>query len=280
VNLLSAWLLRDSDHEHGHGHGHDHHAQGHADESMRVETANGVVLVALIDDGVSPRFHLTFEAEKPAPASVSLQTLRDDGSRQSFSFGDCGRYLRSREAIPEPHAFEVRLQLPREEHALSFVEHAHSDDRLAHPGPASAHRDHNIRSAYVHVVADAAVSVVTIVGLVLARLFAWLWMDPLAGIIGATVIASWAYGLIRDTAGVLLDVVPDQRMAGQIRKTIEDTGDQLVDLHLWRLGPGHLGVVLSVLSREPRTPDFFRAKLSPFKTLSHITVEVQARGGS
>ncbi len=147
-------------------------------------------------------------------------------------------------------------------------------------GSVSAHRDHNIRSAYVHVVADAAVSVVTIGGLTLARLFAWLWMDPLASIVGATVIASWAYGLIRDTGGVLLDVVPDQRMEGEIRKTIEEAGDELVDLHLWRLGPGHLGVVLSVLSQEPRTPDFFRAKLLPFKALSHITVEVQARGGS
>jgi cation diffusion facilitator family transporter len=280
VNLLSAWLLRGSDHERGHGHGHNLHAQGHADESRRVETGNGGVVVAVIDDGVSARFHLTFEAPLPAAASVSLQTLRDDGTRQSFSFDDCGRYLRSREAIPEPHAFEVRLQLPREEHALSFVEHTRPDDHLARVGSVSAHRDHNIRSAYVHVVADAAVSVVTIGGLTLARLFAWLWMDPLASIVGATVIASWAYGLIRDTGGVLLDVVPDQRMEGEIRKTIEEAGDELVDLHLWRLGPGHLGVVLSVLSQEPRTPDFFRAKLLPFKALSHITVEVQARGES
>jgi cation diffusion facilitator family transporter len=149
------------------------------------------------------------------------------------------------------------------------VEHPHRSH--------SAHRDHNIRSAYVHVVADAAVSMVTIVGLVLARTFTWLWMDPLASIVGAFVIANWAYGLIRDTAGVLLDVVPDQRMQGQIRKTIEDDGDQLVDLHLWRLGPGHLGVVLSVLSDEPRTPDYFRTKLSPFPALSHITVEVRER---
>lgn len=280
VNLLSAWLLRDSAHGHSHGSGHDRRAHDPADESMRVDTGNGVVVVAVADDGVSPRFRLTFEDGSPATTSVSLQTLRRDGSRQSFSFVDCGDCLESTEEIAEPHEFDVRLRLPHGEHALSFVEHPHphehADRRTA---SASAHRDHNIRSAYVHVVADAAVSVVTIAGLVLARTFNWLWMDPMASVIGAVVIANWAYGLIRDTGGVLLDVVPDQRMQGQIRKTIEDTGDQLVDLHLWRLGPGHLGVVLSILSDKARTPDYFRSKLSAFRALSHVTVEVRPHPG-
>jgi cation diffusion facilitator family transporter len=271
VNLGSAWLL--SDHEHGHG--LDPDAPGHAARPMRVEARSGLVEVAVFETGVPPRFRLTFAGDKPAPAAVSLQTQRPDGTSQTFSFVDRGRYLESTEEIPEPHEFAVRLNLPGEEPALRFVEHP-VGDHGAH-GAASAHRDHNIRSAYVHVSADAAVSVVTIVGLGLARSFGWMWMDPLAGMVGAVVIANWAYGLIRDTAGVLLDVVPDQRMQGQIRATIEDGGDQLLDLHLWRLGPGHLGVVLSVLSHEPRTPDFFRAKLSAFKALSHITVEVQAR---
>ncbi|HEV3240163.1 MAG TPA: CDF family Co(II)/Ni(II) efflux transporter DmeF [Casimicrobiaceae bacterium] len=275
VNLVSAWLL--SDHEHGHGHGDAIHAPHHAEGPTTVKARGGPVEVAVFEDGVPPRFRLTFAGDRPAASAVSLQTLRRDGTSQTFSFVDRDRFLESREEIPEPHEFGVRLQLPGEEHALSFVEH-HAHDHLAHGGAASAHRDHNIRSAYVHVTADAAVSVVTIVGLVLARTFGWMWMDPLAGIVGAAVIANWAYGLIRDTAGVLLDVVPDQRMQGQIRETIEGAGDQLVDLHLWRLGPGHLGVVLSVLSNESRTPEFFRAKLSPFKSLSHITVEVQARG--
>jgi cation diffusion facilitator family transporter len=276
VNLLSAWLLKGDDHGHSHGHGHDRHALGHADESRHVETENGGLVVAVAENGVSARFRLTFEGSNPAPASVSLQTLRYDGSRQAFSFVDCGDYLESREEIPEPHEFDVQLQLPSGEHALSFVEPSPADEHLA--GSASAHRDHNIRSAYVHVAADAAVSVATIVGLVLARTFSWLWMDPLASVIGAVVIANWAIGLIRDTGGVLLDVVPDQRMQRQIRKAIEDAGGQLVDLHLWRLGPGHLGVVLSILSDELRTPDYFRTKLSGFRALSHVTVEVRARG--
>jgi cation diffusion facilitator family transporter len=276
VNLLSAWLLHGGDH--GHDDGHNHRTHGHTDESMRIETGNGSVVVAVFDDGASSRFHLTFAGDLPAAASVSLQTLRGDGTTQSFSFVDRGQHLESMQNIPEPHEFNVQLRLPGEEHALSFVEHLHSDEYPAHTVAASAHRDHNIRSAYVHVVADAAVSVVTIVGLLFARMFNWLWMDPLAGVIGAAVIANWAYGLVRDTAGVLLDVVPDQRMQRQIRKSIEDSGDELLDLHLWRLGPGHLGVVLSVVSHEPRTPAYFRAKLRRFKSLSHITIEVQASG--
>src|ERR1700758_4670293 len=109
-----------------------------------------------------------------------------------------------------------------------------------------AHRDNNMRAAIVHVAADAAVSILVIVGLVLARVFGWLWMDPVAGIIGACVIASWSYGLIRDTGGILLDMNPDRRMADNLRQAIEGEGDEVADLHLWRLGPGHLGAILSV----------------------------------
>jgi Co/Zn/Cd efflux system component len=93
----------------------------------------------------------------------------------------------------------------------------------------------------IHVFADAVASGLVIVGLLLARAFGWLWMDPLAGIIGACVIASWSYGLIRDTGAILLDMIPDRSIASKLRQAIEADGDQLADLHLWRLGPGHLG---------------------------------------
>jgi cation diffusion facilitator family transporter len=94
-------------------------------------------------------------------------------------------------------------------------------------------RDNNMRAAIMHVMADAAVSVLVIIGLLLARSFGWLWMDPLAGIIGACVIASWSYGLIRDTGSILLDRIPDGRLAKDLRKTIESDGTKLADLHLW-----------------------------------------------
>jgi Co/Zn/Cd efflux system component len=99
-------------------------------------------------------------------------------------------------------------------------------------------------------------------------------MDPLAGIIGASVIASWSYGLIRDTGAILLDMNPDRRMADNLRQAVERDGDQIADLHLWRLGPGHLGAIISVITTQSREADYYRARLGRFKSLSHLTVEV------
>jgi Co/Zn/Cd efflux system component len=99
-------------------------------------------------------------------------------------------------------------------------------------------------------------------------------MDPLAGIIGAGVIASWSYGLIRDTGSILLDMIPDPRMADNLRQTLESDGDKLADLHLWRLGPGHLGAIISVSTRQSRDAQFYRTRLARFKSLSHLTIEV------
>jgi cation diffusion facilitator family transporter len=139
----------------------------------------------------------------------------------------------------------------------------------------TANRDNNIRAAVIHVVADAAVSFLVIVGLTFASLFGWLWMDPLAGIVGACVIASWSYGLIRDTGTILLDMTPDRDVMQGIRQVIEAGGDRLADLHLWRLGPGHLGAIVSVTTSHTRTPDFYRNLLARFTSLSHVTVEVE-----
>ena len=157
--------------------------------------------------------------------------------------------------------------------------HGHAP-HAGHPPASAAHRDHNIRSAYVHVMADAAVSVLAIIGLTLARIFGWLWMDPLAGVVGALVIANWSYRLIQDTGRILLDVNPDEPLTRRIREAIERDGDRLTDLHLWRLGPGHLGAVVSVVTAEARDCNFYRARLQQFPSLSHVTVEVMKPGGS
>jgi cation diffusion facilitator family transporter len=132
-----------------------------------------------------------------------------------------------------------------------------------------------MRAAVVHVMADAAVSVLVIVGLLLARAFGWLWMDPLAGLIGALVIASWSIGLLRDTGAILLDRMPDPGMAKKIRAAIESGGDEVTDLHLWRLGPGHLGAIVSVATSKQRDAAHYRQQLSYFSDLSHVTIEVQ-----
>ena len=105
-------------------------------------------------------------------------------------------------------------------------------------GKGVAHRDNNMRAAIIHVLADAAVSVLVIVGLLFGRFLGWTWMDPVVGLCGAVVIAAWSYGLVRDTGAVLLDMNPDRGMAKRMRAAIETDGDQLTDLHLSRLGPG------------------------------------------
>jgi cation diffusion facilitator family transporter len=155
-------------------------------------------------------------------------------------------------------------------------DHDHDHDHDHHHAHESTGRDNNFRAALAHVIADAAVSVLVIVGLLLARAFGWLWMDPVAGLIGAVVIASWAFTLIRDASAILLDMNPDRAMTEKLRGAIEGDGDRLADLHLWRLGPGHLGAILSVVTPTARNEAFYRAKLQKFPSLSHLTIEVRA----
>jgi cation diffusion facilitator family transporter len=165
------------------------------------------------------------------------------------------------------------------DHGHDQEEHDDGDDaghRHNHAGGA-AHRDNNIRAAVIHVLADAATSVFVIVGLLLARAFGWLWMDPVAGIIGAFVIVAWSYGLIRDTGAILLDMTPDKDTARKLRAAVESEGDELTDFHLWRLGPGHLGAILSIITTGHRDMDYYRAKLSRFPSISHLTIELSRR---
>lgn len=270
VNVASAWLLSGG-HHHGHGHPHGH-GHDHGAESRRIAVGQGTLEVEVFEDNVPPRFRVRADTGAlPAASDLTIETTRPDGSRQLFSFEESRGYLESRDDIPEPHAFVARIRLLRagetEMRELEFEEHDHGDG--AH------HRDNNMRAAVVHVMADAAVSVLVIVGLLLARTFGWLWMDPLAGFIGALVIANWSVGLLRDTGAILLDRNPDPRMAEKVRIAIESEGDRVTDLHLWRLGPGHLGAIVSVATSGSRDPAHYRQRLARFADLSHVTVEVQ-----
>ena len=275
VNVASAWLLgggRDHGHghQHGHGHGHEHDAHDHREEH-RIATPGGSLVLSVFEDGVPPVFRLHPETGRvPGAGAVTIETVRPDGARQLFAMQDHGGWLESVEAIPEPHAFVAQVRVAGQDHPVIFEEHDHNGHEHG-----AAHRDNNMRAAVIHVIADAAVSVLVIIGLALARAFGWLWMDPLAGIVGACVIASWSWGLIRDTGAILLDMVPDRRVAEGVRRAIEEEGDRLADLHLWRLGPGHLGAIVAVATARPRDPEFYRARLARFPALSHVTVEVQ-----
>ena len=266
VNLASARLLGGGDLP-GHSHGHPHGGHAH-DEKKRIGTPDGEVFLELFEDGVPPRFRLARETGPALPASAArVETLRPDGVRQTFAFADRGGFLESVDAVPEPHAFEALVTIRGETHAVAFEEHEHAHGRAA--------RDNNMRAAVVHVLADAIVSVMVIAGLILARLFGWLWMDPLAGIVGAVVILSWSAALICDTGAVLLDMNPDRNMADNLRRAIEAEGDRIADLHLWRLGPDHLGAIVSVVTPSARSEADYRARLARFNSLSHLTIEVR-----
>jgi Co/Zn/Cd efflux system component len=272
VNVASVLLLSGGDRGHGHAHGHSHGAADHQhnhDQAHALQTSAGNLTLEIFESGVPPRFRLSC-AERELPADeMSVETVRPDGVRQIFAMTSRSGYVESIEEIPEPHAFTACVWLQRggEAHNVEFAEHEH-----AH---GAAQRDNNMRAAIVHVLADAAVSILVIVGLTLGRFFGWVWMDPAVGLIGAVVIAAWAYTLIRDTGAILLDMNPDRGMAERMRALIEADGDRLTDLHLWRLGPGHLAAILSVATRQPRGPDYYQSRLRRFRALSHVTVQVQ-----
>jgi len=154
--------------------------------------------------------------------------------------------------------------------------HAHDHHDHDHHGHHHDHaRDLNLRAAYVHVMADAAVSVLAIVGLVAGRQLGWVWMDPVMGIVGACVIANWSWGLIRAAGGVLLDMQADRGLAAEIEYRLNIGDDQITDLHVWRVGPGHHAAVVAIASSHPQRPDAYRDRLRGLAGLSHVTVEVQ-----
>jgi cation diffusion facilitator family transporter len=264
VNIASAWLLSSGGHHHGHSHGSEH---GH-DEAHSIATSSGDLILEVFEQGVPPRFRLRKAlGSLPAAEITRITTVRPDGTQQEFTLIAHADFLESQAVIPEPHAFTAQINIGADIYSTVFEEHDH--------GHGATGRDNNMRAAIIHVMADAAVSVLVIIGLLLARAFGWLWMDPLAGMIGACVIASWSYGLIRDTGAILLDRIPDSRLAQNLRTTIESDGSTLADLHLWRLGPGHLGAIVSVCPKDGRSADYYRAKLARYPALSHVTIEIQ-----
>ena len=272
VNIVSAWLLSGGNHSHQHGHNHGYESQtdghGHDEPEQRIIIGDQAVTLSVFEDGVPPRFRLRFDAGVPSANMVTIETIRPDDSNQLFAMQACGSYLESVDEIPEPHEFIARVRIGTSQDDVNFSENNHNHAN------AAASRDNNFRSALVHIVADAAVSILVIIGLLLGLFFGFTWMDPLVGIVGSLVIGAWALSLIRDTGLVLLDTVPDRLLADNLRQTIEVDDDRLVDLHLWRLGPGHLGAIVTVATDKQRDPAYYRQRLERFRNLSHLTIEV------
>jgi cation diffusion facilitator family transporter len=161
-------------------------------------------------------------------------------------------------------------------HAGHHAHHGHGDHgHHAHPSHAPRVTDNNMRAAYIHVIADALTSVLAIAALLLGSVYGWLWLDPLMGIVGGVIIAQWAWGLMKSSGAVLLDTLPTAGdLPQEIRALVETSDDQITDLHVWQVGPGHHAAIIAVATPEPHTPSYYKAKLSSLDHLSHVTVEV------
>ncbi|RYD42907.1 MAG: cation transporter [Sphingomonadales bacterium] len=157
--------------------------------------------------------------------------------------------------------------------------HSHGHDHDHHHGDSHDHdhdhapeKDNNLRSAYLHVVADALTSVLAIAALLGGRYLGWVWLDPLMGIVGSVVIAVWAWSLMRDTGAVLLDAT-DAAIETEIRELVEGPGDaKITDLHVWRVGPGAHSAIISVVGA---TRDVICARVKPVHEIEHLTVEIR-----
>ena len=152
-------------------------------------------------------------------------------------------------------------------------DHGHQHD---HGHDHHHHHDNNLRSAYVHVLADALTSVLAIAALLAGRYLGWVWLDPAMGIVGSIVIAKWAYNLMRDSAAVLLDTT-DEPVAAEIRELLETSDDvRISDLHVWQVGPQARAAIVSVVAAAGVTAEAIRERLAPVHELSHLTLELRS----
>ncbi len=166
-----------------------------------------------------------------------------------------------------------------DDHDHDHHDHDHHHHRAEHSHQGGHAHDLNLRAAYVHVMADAAVSVLAIVGLVAGRQLGWVWMDPAMGLVGAAVIANWSFGLMKTAGSTLLDMRPTGGLADAIEGRLQVDGDRITDLHVWRLGPGHSSAVISIVSERPAPPSAYKQRLHGIAGLSHVTIEVEPYPG-
>jgi cation diffusion facilitator family transporter len=166
------------------------------------------------------------------------------------------------------------LHIDSHHHHELHHDHEHDHDHSHHHHAHEHHHDSNLKAAYAHVALDAMTSVLAIVGLLVAKYSGWVHIDPIIGIIGAGVIAQWAWQLIRNTAFVLIDRQANTDIASDIRKRIESDGDsQVADLHVWPVAPGRTAAIISVVAHDPHPIDYYKEKLHDMP-LDHLTIEV------
>lgn len=153
-------------------------------------------------------------------------------------------------------------------------------DEHHHHDHGDHHHDHNLRAAYLHVLADALTSLLAIIALVSGKYFGWDWLDPIMGIVGAVIITRWSYGLLKQTGPILLDGSIEETYKSSIKETIEkDSDNQISDIHIWKVGANHYAAIISVVTHFPKSTEYYKELLNDFHKLSHITIEVNACDG-
>jgi len=135
--------------------------------------------------------------------------------------------------------------------------------------------DLNLSAAHLHLTADAAVSVLALAAILLGREFGWAFADPLAGLLAAGLVAQFAWTLLRRAGAALLDINPSAELTAEVRRRLSGEGERVIDLHLWRLGPGHHAVIAVIAATHPQPAATYRARLAGLAGLSHVTVEVR-----
>jgi cation diffusion facilitator family transporter len=160
---------------------------------------------------------------------------------------------------------------------LLNVDHHHEHDGEDQYRHHAHGHDLNLRAAYLHVLADAFTTLLAIIALTSGKFFGWAWLDPVVGFVGSGVVFSWAYGLVRDTSGILLDRTPaSSDLPDEIRRAVEGEGDSIVtDLHVWQVGAGKFAAIVSIVAHAPKSCEEYRALLSEHVELVHLTIEMQ-----
>ena len=299
-------MVNDTGHEHPHHHPHDH-AFGQdvirpgerrtlwvialTASMMAVEIVGGLVFgsMALLADGL----HMASHAVALGITAFAYRYARHHARDPSFSFGTgkvntlggfTGAVLlavfalvmagESVERLFNPVAIALDQAIAVSVlgllvNGLSVWILGAGDETHSH-----SHGDHNLRSAYLHVLADALTSLLAIFALLGARFFGLYWMDPVMGIVGAVLVARWSVGLLRQSGGILLDRQASEELQENVRRALEDGSTRVADLHIWCIGPDVYAVIAVIVAPEPLSPEAYKARLPSELGLQHTSIEI------
>lgn len=281
ITIASAWWLRNGMRRWRHGARSRNGAAEAGAGVRRIETAWGALSLEVFGNGASARFRLRSGTQGMAAVAadwhnVFIETERPDGRRDQFRFNHCGHFLESRDEIAMPHEFVARLRLSREGRQEDYVVDFEAHDAAVLPRRTGRRQGvGHVLATLAHVLTATAVPLLVSGGLMLTAVFDEMWIDAMAGLVSAMVMSKSAFRLIRATGAILLDMSVDETLAASIRDAVEVNGDRLADLHLWRLGTGRLGAIVSVATDTPHENSYYRARLSRIDSLSHLTLEIR-----